>query len=273
MYQLTGAIVLYNNDPGTLLATINSFLDTDLNVRLYLIDNSPNDKLRGIVEDARVEYIYNNSNLGFGKAHNIAIENCFSRSQYHLVLNPDIKFDGEILTHLYNYMEANHDIGQIMPKIFYENGELQRLCKLLPAPRDLFGRRFFPDSKWANERNREYELQDFAYDRILDVPNLSGCFMFIRTSVLQKSGLFDPRYFMYMEDVDLTRRIGRVARTVFYPYVSIIHGYQKESYNNRRLMRFHITSAIKYFNKWGWLMDSERKTANRKVTMELRGRQ
>lgn len=269
MYQLTGAIVLYNNDPGTLLATINSFLDTDLNVRLYLVDNSPNDKLRGMIEDARVEYIFNNGNLGYGKAHNIAISNCLGQSEYHLVLNPDIKFDGRILAHLYNYMAENDDIGQIMPKIYYENGELQRLCKLLPAPHDLFGRRFLPNTKWSDARNRAYELQNFSYDKVLDVPNLSGCFMFIRTAVFQKSGLFDPRYFMYMEDVDLTRRINQVARTVFYPYVSVTHGYQKESYNNPKLLRFHIISAIKYFNKWGWFIDRQRKAANRKVAREL----
>jgi hypothetical protein len=68
---------------------------------------------------------------------------------------------------------------------------------------------------------------------------------------------------MYMEDVDLSRRIGRLARTVFYPAVSITHAYQKGSYKNSRLLSHHIRSALKYFNKWGWLFDADRRAVNR----------
>ncbi|HWV71328.1 MAG TPA: hypothetical protein VN040_06425, partial [Pseudosphingobacterium sp.] len=102
---------------------------------------------------------------------------------------------------------------------------------------------------------------------VLDVPNLSGCFMFVRTAILKKIGGFDPRYFMYLEDVDLVRRIGEHARTVFCPFVSIYHGYQKGSYANGKLMRLHIQSAIKYFNKWGWFIDSDRRKLN-KITLD-----
>ena len=82
--------------------------------------------------------------------------------------------------------------------------------------------------------------------------------MFLRTSVLKRVGGFDETYFLYMEDLDLCRRIGQVARTVFYPAVSVMHGYQKGSYKSSRLLKHHLRSAVRYFNKWGWFFDAER---------------
>ncbi|WP_221394291.1 glycosyltransferase [Dyadobacter sp. NIV53] len=71
--QITATIVTYKNNPVILKEAIDSFLNTKLDVLLYLIDNSPVDDLREICKDRRVEYIFNNANLGFGRAHNIGI--------------------------------------------------------------------------------------------------------------------------------------------------------------------------------------------------------
>ncbi|MNE88458.1 N-acetylglucosaminyl-diphospho-decaprenol L-rhamnosyltransferase [compost metagenome] len=86
--------------------------------------------------------------------------------------------------------------------------------------------------------------------------------MFCRTEVLQKVGGFDPRYFMYLEDYDLTRRVHKLSKTVFYPNATVYHGFKKESYVNPILLKYHIQSAVKYFNKWGWIWDRERKEMN-----------
>jgi GT2 family glycosyltransferase len=160
-------------------------------------------------------------------------------------------------------MAGHPDIGLVMPDIRYPDGSRQHLCKLLPHPVDLLVRRFIPTLYRLSGRVDTYEMRRSGYDRIMDVPALSGCFMFLRASVLKKTGGFDERFFMYLEDVDLSRRIGQLARTVFYPAVSIIHAYQKGSYKNSALLRRHISSAIRYFNKWGWFFDSERDAVNR----------
>ena len=81
--------------------------------------------------------------------------------------------------------------------------------------------------------------------------------------MLKEIGGFDKRYFMYMEDYDLCRRIGQKYRTVFYPKAEIIHEHGKASYRSRKMMLLHVSSAIKYFNKWGWFFDKERKEKNR----------
>lgn len=269
MNQIACSIVLYNNKEEELRKVIQSIFQDDLSIRLFLVDNSATDNLKKFATHNEIQYIFNNNNIGFGRAHNIALEKSLGQSEFHLILNPDIEFSKGVLRELYNFMKTHQYVGQVMPKVFYQDGELQKLCHLLPGPFDLLGRRFFIGSKWAQNLNNRYELSGFNYDQSVNIPNLSGCFMFIRNEILQKVGGFDPRYFMYLEDVDLTRRLHAISETVFYPNVSIIHKFEKESYSNPVLLRYHISSAIKYFNKWGWFFDKERQLINEAALKRL----
>jgi GT2 family glycosyltransferase len=274
MKSINVSIVLFKNDQDLVKKAIHSCVNSVLINRIYLIDNSPTDILSYLASlDNRIEYIFNNANLGFGKAHNIALKRSIEENiPYHLVLNPDVYFEKGVLEELYNFMEANKNVGLVMPKVLYPDGNIQYLCKLLPTPLDLFGRRFLnfgPFRKIVEKRNEIYELRFTGYDKIMEVPYLSGCFMFIRTEVLKKVGLFDKRFFMYLEDTDLSRRIHRVAKTVYYPYVYIYHEYGKGSYKSLKLLYYHINSAIKYFNKYGWFFDKEREEINRKILKKL----
>lgn len=264
---ISGSIVLYKND-SAVKHTIADFLNTSIHVKLFLIDNSPTDELRTelslFISDTRVHYIFNNANIGFGAAHNIAIREAINCSSYHLVLNPDVSFKTNVLESLFAYMEKNNDVGLVMPKVLYPNGDVQYACKLLPSPSDLIFRRFLPSSI-TKKRTEFFEMRRMGYDKEVEVPYLSGCFMFLRTEALRKVGLFDEQFFMYPEDIDLTRRINKEYRTMFYPKVFIIHAHGKGSYKNPFLLYIHITNMIKYFNKWGWLGDKERKKINKRI--------
>ncbi len=271
------SIVLYKNS-STINKVVENIFANRLISKIYLIDNSPTDELKSLKDlDNRIEYIFNNANLGFGKAHNIALRKSIEEGiPYHLVLNPDVYFDKGVLEELYSFMEKNSDVGLVMPKVLYPNGEIQYVCKLLPTPFDLFGRRFLnfgPFKKYIEKRNELYELRFTGYDKIMEVPYLSGCFMFIRTKVLEKVGLFDEKFFMYLEDTDLSRRIHKVSKTIYYPYVHIYHEFGKGSYKNLKLLKYHIESAIYYFNKWGWFFDKERKLINKKTLDTLRNKE
>ena len=136
MTHLYGSIVLYRNKKEQVLKAINSFLNTELKVKLFLVDNSPDDSLRELEKiDSRIEYIFNNANLGYGKAHNIAIRRSIEDNvPYHLVLNPDVYFEKGVLEKLYEYMENHPDVGNVMPKVVCPDGSIQYLCKLLPTP-------------------------------------------------------------------------------------------------------------------------------------------
>jgi len=267
MYQVSASIVAYKNDPEEIAAAIRSLVSTDLRVVCTVVDNSPTQSLRPYVLEHGAEYVHVGRNVGFGKAHNLALRNDFERSEYHLVLNPDVSFAADVPSALYRFMNDHEDIGLVMPRVLYPDGTDQRLCKKLPAPFDLIGRRFLGTIGRAlfAKRFRDYEMLDIHLEIAREVPCLSGCFMFLRKSALREVGFFDERYFMYMEDVDLCRRIGAKYKTVFYPDVSVIHGYAKGSYRDSKLLKHHLQSAIRYFMKWGWIYDLERRRMNKRT--------
>jgi GT2 family glycosyltransferase len=238
---------------------------------LYVIDNSPTDVARNLCRHPRIEYLWNRDNIGYGRAHNIALSKTCNQTTYHLVLNPDIYFEKHVMHELLAYMEKNHDVGLIMPRVLYPDGRLQPLCKLLPKPRQLFVRRFLPAPKKILEHiNHEYEMRFMNYNEITEAPFLSGCFMLLRTSALQTVGFFDEKFFLYFEDVDLSRRVHRQYKTIYYPNVFINHIHERGSHKEFKLFWHSLESAIRYFNKWGWFADAERENTNRKILIKYR---
>jgi GT2 family glycosyltransferase len=265
-YNITASLVLFNSDITEAKRAISSFLNTELDIKLFLIDNSPEDTLKELANlDSRIEYIFNGKNLGYGKANNLVINRVLGKTEYHLVMNPDVHFEKGTLEALYTFMQVNEDIGLTMPRVYHYDGTEQRLCKQLPSPKDLLIRRFIPDGKYKDKISRIYNMWDADYNKQMDVPFLSGSFMFMRASVLADVNGFDERFFLYCEDLDLCRRIGQISRTVYFPGAKIYHGYQKASYLNTKLMLTHSFSVIKYFNKWGWIFDKERKRLNKNL--------
>ena len=272
--KLSASIVLYQTNLTPLKKVIDSYFACKSEaLQLFLIDNSPTDVLKSVVTmypDKEIHYIFNNENMGYGKAHNIAIKKSMEQGlPYHIVLNPDIVIQEGALEKLTFYMNEHPEVGNIMPKIIYPDGQLQYLCKLLPSPIDLIFRRFIPFKKWRDKINQKYELHSFRYNKKINIPNLSGCFMFLRTKALEKVGLFDENIFMYLEDIDLNRRIHRDYKTIFFPEAVVVHEYQKASYKNIKLLKAHIKSAIYYFNKYGWFFDKERRIINAQTLQEI----
>lgn len=237
----------------------------------YLVDNSPDPADLPCFHLPGITYIRADTNRGYGAGHNIALRKVLGTSKYHFVLNPDIHFGPEELEKMIVFMDADPAIGHLMPKVVYPDGSLQYLCKLLPSPADLFLRRFAfgPLKKIAESRAERFELRQTGYDKVMDIPFLSGCFMLFRVSALQTVGLFDERFFMYPEDIDITRRMHAQYRTVFYPEATIVHDHARDSYKSKRALWIHTTNLIKYFNKWGWLHDSERARFNRETLCRL----
>ncbi len=261
------SIVLYNPNWNQVERILRILLTSSVVEKIYLIDNSPTRTLcehsAEKIDSDRIIYHFVGRNLGYGAAHNIALrESLVQGVKFHLVVNADIEFEPSILQELQDYMQAHQAVGQVMPKVVYPSGETQYLCKLLPTPWDLFMRRFVPQS-WRKEHTYRFELRASGYDKIMNVPYLSGCFMLLNVSVLAEVGLFDERFFMYPEDIDLTRRIHRKYQTIFYPDVTIIHNHEKASYKSLRMLWVHSVNICRYFNKWGWFCDSERDEMNR----------
>lgn len=247
--------------------------------KIYLLDNtepsySPKDGLaaqavlqqRGLTAQAvsrKLRYMAMPENMGYGRAHNIALrESAYYRTELHLVMNSDIRVKAEDIDAMHDWMLMHPEVGQLMPKVLNPDGSQQYLAKRLPAPIDVFGRRFLPEWMIAR-RNRRYELRDLDLEKPVNAPYLSGCFMLLRTKAAVEAGLFDERYFMYPEDMDLTRTIHRNYLTLYYPAWTIVHAHARSSYKNKHMLRVHIRNMCLYFNKWGWLFDKEQKLFNR----------
>ena len=282
--MITASIVTYNNNLLDLEGILRSLLISPVQ-KLWIIDHSDEyDGLEGELQEYKrrddeylrhegrgfkLEYIKQN-NRGYGAGHNVALRKALEEgSQYHLVVNPDVWFGAEVIPALWRLMDEDKDIAQVMPKVLFLNGAVQCLAKLLPTPLDLFSRFFLP-GKLIEKRNYRFELRQSGYDKDMNVPFLSGCFMFLRMSALQEEGLFDERFFMYMEDVDLTRRLHKQHKTMFFPAVSIYHRFSRLSYHKWKLSVAHMVSVVKYFNKWGWIYDSGRRRFNKTLLKEIK---
>ncbi len=270
--MLSVSIVLFKTDKDILIRTVNSILLCKKVVRITLIDNSPTNIASNFLRsNKKIRYIHLNKNIGYGSAHNISLKESINKNiKYHLVINPDVYFHYDVLSALLNFMEKNYDIGLVMPKILYPDGTLQYTCKLLPTPIDLALRRFLPNLWLFKRRNDQFELRHSGYKKQMIVPYLSGCFMFLRVSVLTEVGIFDERFFMYPEDIDLSRRIYLKYKTVFYPKTFVFHEHGKASYKNIKMLMVHIVNIIKYFNKWGWFYDKERTSINLKTLAKIK---
>ena len=276
--KLTASVVLFNTPRSQIELLFKSVFDAKCVETFYIIDNSPNDKWRVLETEyaniansagTKIRYIHN-QNLGYGASHNLAMQEAIEDgSVYHVVLNPDIYFEENVLSSLINFMDKNSDTAYVLPRVEYPNGELQYLCKLLPTPVDLIFRRFLPKG-WGKNRDDRYCLKSSGYNKVMNPPCLSGCFMFMRLSILQENNIFfDDGYFMYCEDFDLIRRLHRVAKTLYFPDVTIVHDHARESYKSKNMLWAHIRSAVRYFNKWGWFYDRERRKMNKRVLGEI----
>ena len=236
-----------------------------LNISIVLY--KPNwEEVNPLVEELKkvknLQHLYlhdnTNDNIGYGRAHNMEIRKSVAdKIPYHLVMNSDIRVKAEDIDAMCAYMDAHPEVGQLMPKVVSPDGSQQYLAKRLPAPLDVFGRRFLP-AAWMEKRNKRYELRDLDLTQPVNAPYLSGCFMLLRTAAVVEAGLFDERYFMYPEDIDLTRTIHRKYITLYNPAWTIVHAHARASYKNKHMLWIHIQNMCRYFNKWGWFFDPER---------------
>jgi GT2 family glycosyltransferase len=272
MKIVTASVVLYNTPEKLISRVLNCFDNEPICTRVYVIDNSPIKLTYDFFKHKNIHYIKNQINTGYGAGHNLALKKIIEFSDYHFVVNPDIFFNVGSLKMMISRASRDCSIGLLMPKILYPSGQPQYLCKLLPSPVDLIFRRFMPKylSYLNLKRNNLYELKFTGYTNEMNVPSLSGCFMLLSVRAMKEVGFFDERFFMYAEDLDLSRRIHSRFTTLFYPKVEIIHDHAKESYKSLPMLLLHLSSVIKYFNKWGWVFDKSRVEINKKVLVKLK---
>lgn len=275
--SLSASLVLYKPDLATLERTLLALQEAgrvakknrELLLELVLVDNSCDAALhehvglwlearRAAMPDWTVSLLRSPGNIGYGRGNNLVIETV--RSDYHLVVNPDLFVAPDALQEALRFLEDNPETGLLTPAVFGEDGERHYLCKRHPTLLIMFLRSFSPKwlQSWFKPTLAEFEMLDCDYEKpIFDVEYPTGSCMFFRTSVLQQIKGFDPDYFLHYEDADIGRRALQVARVVYVPAVRVVHQWARDTHRSWGSRLVTVRSGFLYWRKWGGIFSSQ----------------
>jgi GT2 family glycosyltransferase len=218
MKNLTISIVNYNSGEYlTRCLESIKLVEDEAKIKTIVVDNNSTDESLETAKQQfpKVEFIDNKDNIGFGKAHNQVLKKL--DSEFVLLLNPDCILEKGVIKKLIEYIEKNPDTGVITCKIILPDGSV-----------DLTAHRGLP-TPWASllyffGDNSKYHLTNRDLKNPHEVDSISGAFFLTKKEVLEKSGLFDEKFFLYGEDIDLSVRIHDAGfKVIYYPDVSITH--------------------------------------------------
>ena len=238
------SIVVYFPDAAWLTATLNTLVAALSHAHhagavrratICLVDNqsaSSSSTYRAELDNACREFawivteaIAGHGNIGYGRANNLAIARC-AGSDFHLVLNPDVELAEDALTNALQHLQQHPECGMVSPVATDPEGRPLYLVKTFPDLFTLALRGFAPGwmRQWFVARLDAYERRETTFDAPLsDAQIVSGCFMLVRQAVLAKAKGFDPAFFLYFEDFDLSYRIARFAGIARVANVRIVH--------------------------------------------------
>ena len=244
--KVSACIVTYNSSKkiGEAVSSIKMYTK-GVDYKLYIFDNGSTDNTKEIALEADNSVIFteNNANLGFGKANNLVLD--LIDSKYHAIINPDIRINSDVISEICNYMDEHPDVALATPKILFPDGTEQHLPKLKPRMIYLLARR----TPLFKKKAIEYTMENIKIEQPTEIDQCTGCFAIIKSEVFKKIGGFDERFFMYMEDADLTIRAKEYGKTMFLPQFSVIHEWERSSSKSLKYMLIHISSMFKFIWK------------------------
>lgn len=197
--------------------------------------------------------VHNGYNVGYGKAHNRAIENI--NSEFHLILNPDVSLEVDALRNGIEFLNSNPEVVAVSPYATDQYKSELFLAKRYPSLLVLFLRGL--NVKWlvnlSSKQIEEYEYQkEQSCNDIFSAQLISGCFMLCRTEALKKVGGFDDKYFLYFEDFALSMKLGMVGKLMFLKSMEIQHYGGDASRKGIKHIFYFICSAYKFYRDYGW---------------------
>lgn len=219
-------IVSYNCLPFLRLCLDSLFWRVDSRMEVLVVDNNSTDETVNVLPTAypQVKLIANKSNVGFGTACNQGINQ--ASGDYYLMLNPDTVVDENMVNGVISFMQNYPNCGGMGAYMSDGKGAyLPESKRGLPTLFRSFCRfsgltLLFPTSKWL----AGYYMGHLSINEVHEVEVLSGAFMVLRSTAVEKSGAFDERFFMYGEDIDLSWRLIQAGFKNYYnPKISIIH--------------------------------------------------
>ena len=264
--SISASIVVYNSPVGDIFNIVTKLQRSKFPIQIFIIDNYPGGSFCEDEFDEIVTYI-SSDNVGYGAGHNKAIKKIISNEGFHFVINPDIDFDYLMIEKMIKKMIDNPSYSLVGPRLVGSDGCEQCNTKLIPTPLNFLLRRLppvFSNSLFSGYMSK-FEMKYYDKNQPMFVPYLSGCFMLFRNSSLRSVGLFDEKFFMYPEDVDISRRFFELGDVLFLPEFEVMHAWEGASRKSLRMFLIHISNMVLYFNKWGWIFDRNRKYLNQRA--------
>ena len=220
-----------------LLRDIEKVLIVQPHDEIILTINS-NEDLSGLdsFTSLPVRVIKNLCQRGFGQNHNTAFST--SSSDLFLVLNPDVRnpvLDDKVFQGLID----KKSIGIWAPKVVSPNGLVEESARLYPTPYRIIAKTF---RLFLCREEKDMKLNN------IQVEWVAGVYMLMRRDVFENVGGFDERYYMYVEDADLCRRVTSLDYHIVYdPKYQIVHAAQR---NSRRSLRYFFWHVLSYMRFW-----------------------
>ena len=216
-----------------------------------VIDNASNDGSQQLVKDSfsTVKLIENKKNQGFAKAANQAIKK--SDGDMVVVLNTDTVLHDNSLENLIDFMKSCPQAGAVGPLLLNPDGSNQASGRRFPSFFDASIHAFLGVVAPNNRYTRRYKLLDWDRNNKREVDWISGAAICLRKKAAQDVGLFDERYFMYVEDMDLCYRLWENGWKVFLlPEAKVTHhiGQSSKQFNNQMIKEFE-KSIFRFFKK------------------------
>lgn len=221
----------------------------------FVVDNNSSDATAQIIERQfpQVKLIENIHNAGFGAAHNQVIGEV--KGKYLLFLNPDMELAPQSLDQLLVWAESQADFGIAGCKLVSPEGKMRDLHRPVKFPTltQLILIIFklaavFP----ALAKSWNYSDEELTKDAQVDT--VRGSFMLVKRELVERLGFaFDPRYFIWFEDVDLCQEAKRLNyKVLFTPIITCIDfaGQSFKKINQVRRQKQFLQSAVIYFKKW-----------------------
>ena len=208
-------VVIVNWNSGGLVkqcveSILNSnFSNCQLN-QVIVVDNDSKDSSADILNnDSRLVVIKNKNNLGFGKACNIGSKIC--GGDYIIFINPDVIVNNDTFNSLFSYVNSNgeNNIGVYGIQLEYSNGTIQNSCARFPTFYKILTRTIGIDK--LNSFFKSYRMTDFDHMKNREVDHVMGAFYVIKRDIFNKLKGFDEDYFVYFEDIDLSKRVNNLG--------------------------------------------------------------
>lgn len=200
------------------LESIKSYGDGCVSTVTVVDNNSSDGSLNGLENiGQRVKIIENPENLGFGAACNQGVGLGGGCADYILLLNPDAKIVAGAIPVSLKFMEEenNSGVGVCGIQLINDEGVVSRSCARFLTPSRVLASAIGID-RLSVFRNLGMHMSDWAHDSTREVDHVIGAFYLIRRRIFEELNGFDERFFVYLEDLDLSLRVRKAGYKVVY---------------------------------------------------------